>query len=78
MPVWRSLLILFVAGGCFAAGSEVLAQKPGTRPTQKAGQSRPIAITPEREATVTDFVERNHPGFGAIAFASESESAQRI
>ncbi|WP_425618846.1 hypothetical protein NA78x_002562 [Anatilimnocola sp. NA78] len=61
MPVWRLLLILLVACACVAVGNDVLAQKPGNKPTQKPGQARQIAITPEREATVTDFVERNHP-----------------
>lgn len=70
MLVCRSLLLLVLATAMLSLVSDARAQKdPPTntpKPAQKAAQAKAIAITPEREAAVNDFVERNHPELGQL------------
>ncbi|QDU27818.1 hypothetical protein ETAA8_29090 [Anatilimnocola aggregata] len=57
----RLMLILLGVVCWLNAGNSADAQRPGAKPMPKPGQARLVTITPEREATVTDFVTRNHP-----------------
>ena len=79
MLSWRFTISLCVAFGLLPF-SNVFAQKPGARkesPQKEPGQKEPVAqkellkakqlaITPEREAAVTTFVEKNHAELAAL------------
>jgi hypothetical protein len=41
-------------------------QKPGAKPAGLAQKDKLLAITPERETAVTEFVERNHPELATL------------
>lgn len=79
MLSWRFTISLCVVFGLLPLSS-VFAQKPGARkepPQKEPGQKEPVAqkellkakqlvITPEREAAVTTFVEKNHAELAAL------------
>lgn len=70
----RRFYISFAIAFALLQVSSAIAQKPGAKkepPQNLAAQkellkAKQIAITPEREATVTTFVEKNHPELGAL------------
>ncbi len=73
MFCWR-FYISFAVAFALLQVSSVIAQTPGAKkePAQNLAaqkellKAKQIATTPEREATVTTFVEKNHPELGAL------------
>jgi hypothetical protein len=80
--IWSLLAVLASAGWGYAqAGGEKRADgKPAAASKKDAKAKVPLAITPEREAAVLTFVQRNHPELSdllASLKASQPEEYER-